>query len=142
MRLPAAMAGRTGTVLLELALAAVLVWLLVGLLVQGALVGVAWAALVRTVEDTARSGALCLNRPEDPCTVAALAATLCSSVGGVDRRTLTGTVATDGTRLLVSLTVRVPVVVPGGGDPLPVGAVATRPLLFPGGRDVASPTCT
>lgn len=128
---------------METTLAFVLVLVLVGLVVQGALVGVAWAALTRAAEDTARLGALCLNRPATPCTTADLAAALCQTLAGVDRRALTGTVATDGQTIQVWLRAPVPVVIPlGGQGSLPIGAAATRTLLYPGGRDAATPACS
>ncbi len=128
---------------METTLALVLVLMLVGLVVQGALVGVAWASLTRAAEDTARLGALCLNRPATPCTVAELAQAVCQTLAGVDRRALTGTVTTDGTRVTVRLQAPVPVVVPlGGQGTLPIGATAARTLLYPGGRDAATPTCS
>ncbi len=105
--------------------------------------GVAWATLVRTAEDTARLGALCLNRPASPCTVADLAAAVCQTPAGVDRRALTGAVATDGARVTVRLQAPVPVVVPlGGQGTLLIGAAAARTLLYPGRRDAATPTCS
>lgn len=121
----------TGSTTVELAWVGGLFFLLVGLVIQGAVLFYTWQALTHAAQTGARTGALCLGRSLAGCTLADVAAVACRAAVGVERARLSVEVRARGDLLQVNLRYPVPLVAPvapvmAEGPTLSASATARR----------------
>jgi Flp pilus assembly protein TadG len=106
--------GERGGATVEFALVFVLLFSLLGLIVQGALVFNAWMVIENAVREGARRGAPCYQRPVNSCNATWVINEVRKASGGVqeDAANLTVYVQTSGNLLVVGAFYNVPVLVP------------------------------
>lgn len=102
----------TGSTTVELAWVGGLFFLLVGLVIQGAVLFYTWQALTHAAQTGARTGALCFGRSLAGCTLADVAAVACRAAVGMERARLSVEVQARGDLLQVNLRYPVPLVAP------------------------------
>lgn len=135
-----------GVSTVEFALVFLLLFGVLGLILQGAFIFNGWLVITNAVTEAARRGAPCVNRPVDACTIDDVIGWAYQAAGGTDQQLLAIDAATDGSMLSVSGRYDVPLVVPFlhgiVPDPLPVSALAQMRLENQPGASFGTPVPT
>jgi hypothetical protein len=138
--------GERGVSTVEFALVFVLLFVVVGLILQGAFIFNGWLVITNAVTEAARRGAPCVNRPVDGCALDDVIGWAYQAAGGTDHNQLAIDAATDGSMLNVFGRYEVPLVVPFlqgmVPDPLPVSARAEMRLENQPGASFGTPVPT
>jgi Flp pilus assembly protein TadG len=124
--------GEEGAVVVEFAMIGIVLFTLIGWLVQGAILFENWLVLTDAVREGARAGVPCYQRSVQTCTAAQVQTVVINAASVMDRTNLAVTVTSANGMLTVSGTSTVPIVAPFVSPPLPnpipIGAITSMCL--------------